>query len=98
MLDQDPADGRRGNPDNRPGWFSTAFFHHPDELRAEIVRSGLSLMELIGVEGLAGWLPHLDARWAEPSDRAIIMRATRLIEAEPALAALSGHLLALDRA
>ena len=73
IVQRDLADGRHVNPDNRPHWFTTAFFHHPDELRQEITDAGLEVVEL-GVEGIAGWLPHLDARWrrtptARPSSR-----------------------------
>jgi ubiquinone/menaquinone biosynthesis C-methylase UbiE len=98
VVRRDLTDGRHSNPDDRPHWFTTAFFHHPDELRAEIPAAGLSLVELVGVEGLAGWLPHLDARWAEPADREVILEATRLVEAEPAVLGLSAHLLAVARA
>jgi hypothetical protein len=88
---------RHQNPENRPGWFTTAFFHHPDELRAEIVAAGLAFVELVGVEGLAGWLPQLEERWNDLTDRDVILKAVRAVEAEPSLAGLSGHLLAVAR-
>lgn len=98
IVDRDLSNGRHANPDNRPGWFTTAFFHHPDELWAEIGTAGLELIELVGVEGLASWLPQLAERWHDATDRAVILQATRAIEAEPALAGLSVHLLAVARA
>ena len=97
IVRRDLADGRHANPDNRPHWFTTAFFHHPDELHEEITDSRLDLVELVGVEGIAGWLPHLDARWRRDADRETILEATRLIEAEPTLLGLSAHLLAVAR-
>jgi ubiquinone/menaquinone biosynthesis C-methylase UbiE len=95
VVRRDLADGRHANPDNRPHWFTTAFFHHPDELHEEITEAGLEVVELVGVEGIAGWLPHLDARWRRDADRETILEATRLIEAEPCLLGLSAHLLAI---
>jgi hypothetical protein len=97
IVRHDLADGRHANPDNRPHWFTTAFFHHSDELREEITDAGLEVVELVGVEGIAGWLPHLDARWRRDADRETILEATRLIEAEPSLLGLSAHLLAIAR-
>ncbi|MGH9001889.1 MAG: class I SAM-dependent methyltransferase, partial [Acidimicrobiia bacterium] len=97
IVERDLSNGRHLNPANRPGWFTTAFFHHPDELRAEVASAGLSLVELVGVEGLAGWLPQLESRWAVAADREIILSATRAVEGEAALAGLSGHLLAVAR-
>jgi ubiquinone/menaquinone biosynthesis C-methylase UbiE len=93
----DLADGRHGNPGNRPHWFTTAFFHHPEQLREEIAAARLDMVELVGVEGIAGWLPHLDARWRRDADRETILEATRLVEAEPTLLGLSAHLLAIAR-
>jgi ubiquinone/menaquinone biosynthesis C-methylase UbiE len=97
IVRRDLADGRHTNPDDRAHWFTTAFFHHPDELREEVAAADLRLVELVGVEGLAGWLASLDARWPVESDRAVIVDAARLIESQPSLAGLSAHLLAVAR-
>jgi ubiquinone/menaquinone biosynthesis C-methylase UbiE len=97
IVRRDFTEGRHTNPENRSHWFTTAFFHRPEQLAEEIARPGLSLVDLVGVEGLAGWLPHLEHRWANEADREIILSATRLIEAEPAVLGLSAHLLAVAR-
>jgi len=91
----DLRDGRHANPDDRPHWFTTAYFHHPEELRGEAVAAGLSVREVVGVEGLAGWLAQLDARWYDETDRATIVESARLVEGEPSLLGLSAHLLAV---
>jgi ubiquinone/menaquinone biosynthesis C-methylase UbiE len=93
----DLADGRHVNPTGRPEWFTTAYFHRPDELAAEITDAGLDLVELLGVEGLAGWLGGLDERWADDAARAALVESARLVEAEPALLGVSPHLLAIAR-
>ena len=97
IVQRDLADGRHTNPRHRPHWFTTAFFHRPQQLANEIASAGLVLTEVVGVEGLAGWLPHLEQRWANEADRDVILSAARLVEAEPALLGLSGHLLAVAR-
>jgi ubiquinone/menaquinone biosynthesis C-methylase UbiE len=94
---RDLADGCHDNPDDRPHWFTTAYFHRPEELADEIAAAGLALVEVVGVEGLAGWLAHLDARWPDDGDRAVILEVTRLLEAEPSVLGLSAHLLAVAR-
>jgi ubiquinone/menaquinone biosynthesis C-methylase UbiE len=93
IVDQDLATGQHRNPTEEPGWFTTAYFHRPDELVAEATAAGLDVRELVGVEGLAGWLPGLDERWADPEAREIILFSARATETEPALAGLSAHLL-----
>jgi SAM-dependent methyltransferase len=97
IVERDLREGQHRNPQRRPHWFTTAYFHHPDELRAELERADLEVVELVGVEGLAGWLPQLSQRWHNPADRELILWSARTVEAEPSLLALSGHLLAVAR-
>ena len=40
----------------------------------------------------------LDERWQDAADRDLILKTSRAVEAEPALAGLSGHLLAVATA
>ena len=57
--------------------------------------AGLTLRELVTVEGMAGWLRNLEARWDDPADRALILEAARAVESEPSLLGLGSHLLAV---
>jgi SAM-dependent methyltransferase len=98
IVDQDVADGQHRNPDDRPHWFTTAYFHHPAELGEELVEAGLSVVELVGIEGLAGWLPHLADAWETDTGREVILQSARAVESEPTLLGLSAHLLAVTRA
>jgi len=97
IVERDLADGQHRNPDNRPHWFTTAFFHHPDELRREATEAGLEVAELVGVEGLAGHLPELAPRWEDARARELICWAARVVESEPTLLGLSAHLLLVGR-
>ena len=36
IVSRDLADGLHRNPSNRADWFTTAFFHHPGELRFRV--------------------------------------------------------------
>jgi SAM-dependent methyltransferase len=97
IVERDLRDGQHRNPQRRPHWFTTAFFHHPDELRAEVERADLEVVELLGVEGLAGWLPQLGERWEHEADRELILWSARVVEAQPSLLGLSAHLLVVAR-
>lgn len=92
------AGGQHRNPDRREHWFTTAFFHHPDDLRAEIEESGLAILGLVGIEGLAGWLRNLADQWETPEGKETILYSARAVESEPSVLGLSGHLLAVARA
>jgi ubiquinone/menaquinone biosynthesis C-methylase UbiE len=97
IVEQDLRDGQHRNPDRRPGWFTTSFFHRPDELLDEAIAAGYDVVELVGLEGLACWLPQLEATFDHPRDRQLILTAARAIEAEPSLLGLSAHLLLAAR-
>lgn len=95
IVRRDLRDGQHRNPTGHPGWFTTAYFHHPDELEEECREAGLRVREVLGVEGLAGWLGHLAGRWPDPDAREAILRSARAVEAEACLRGLSAHLLAV---
>jgi ubiquinone/menaquinone biosynthesis C-methylase UbiE len=97
IVERDLVDGQHRNP-TAHDYFTTTFFHHPDELRAEVAEAGFSVDALLGVEG-PGWaLPDLPARWADPQRRAEILAAARVVESEPSLLGLHAHVLAVGRA
>ena len=97
IVERDLAEGQHRNPDNREHWFTTAYLHEPTQFREEITSAGLELLDLVGVEGLAGWLGQLEDHWDTPESRAIILDSARSVESEPTLLGLSAHLLAVAR-
>jgi SAM-dependent methyltransferase len=97
IVDRDLAEGQHRNPTGRPEWFTTAYFHHPHELCEEAEAAGLVVVEMVGVEGLAGWLSPLEERLDSETDRDTVLFSARVVEAEPALLGLSAHLILVAR-
>jgi SAM-dependent methyltransferase len=100
IVERDLRDGQHRNPTGRPEWFTTTYFHHPEELTEEGGRAGLDVVEVVGVEGLAGWLGHLGPRLdagADDEGRDAILFSARATETEPALLGLSAHLILVAR-
>ena len=93
IVAQDLATGVHENPTGDPRWFTTAYFHHPDELAAEATEAGLVVRETVGVEGLAHWIKPLASALDDDERRAVVLDAARVIEAEPSLLGLSSHVL-----
>ena len=97
IVERDVRDGQHRNPTGRLDYFTTAYFHRPEDLRAEARRAGLTVEGLYGVEG-PGWiLPDLADRWGDPERRAALLHVARLLEAEPSVLGCSAHLLAVGR-
>jgi SAM-dependent methyltransferase len=97
ILERDLIDGQHRNPTGDPNFFTTAFFHRPEELREELVDAGYSVIELVGIEGPAWLAPDFEARWADPIRRERLLALTRKVEHEVALSGLSPHLLIVGR-
>ncbi|HKE75735.1 MAG TPA: class I SAM-dependent methyltransferase [Acidimicrobiales bacterium] len=97
IVEQDLRDGQHRNPERRPHWFTTTYFHHPDDLRREGEAAGLEVVEVLGVEGVPGWLGNVLDRWDDPDAREAILFAARALEAEPSAIGASAHLLMVCR-
>lgn len=72
----------------------TSYSHRPGDLRAELAEAGFEVTDLVSVEGPAVILPDLDARMADPVDRAAILDGARTLENVPELTGFGPHLLA----
>ena len=97
IVEQDLFDGQHRNPTKNPNYFTSAFFHHPRDITAEIKESGLILEKLLPVEGIGGLLPQLEADWQDPQRRDRLLRFLRRVENEPSLMGISAHLLGIGR-
>ena len=96
IVARDLHDGQHRNPTDKE-YFTTAFFHRPEELEAEVREAGFEQIELLGVEGPGWLLSNLEQRWADPEERERLLQAARAVEREPALLGLPPHLLAVGR-
>ncbi|WP_315092901.1 class I SAM-dependent methyltransferase [uncultured Cellulomonas sp.] len=93
IVTQDIATGVHENPTGDPRWFTTAYFHRPEELPAEASEAGLEVRETVGVEGLAHWVKPLASALDDADRREVVLESARVIEAEPSLLGLSSHLV-----
>ena len=93
----DRRDGHHRNPTADPAYFTTAYFHRPEELAAECGEAGLRHETTLGVEGPGWFLPDLDARLADDGRRSVLLSALAALEAESALLGVSAHLVAVAR-
>src|SRR6185503_17966358 len=93
MVYQDLETGQHRNPapDERPEWFTNAYFHTPDELRAEVLAAGLEVEALLAIEG-PGWLLAND-----PAARRFAIEVARAVEAEPSVLGVGSHVMAIAR-
>jgi SAM-dependent methyltransferase len=97
VVDADVRTGQHRNPDRRPGWFTTAFYHRPDQFADEVRDSRFALSALLTVSGPAAYLQNLAWWLDDPGRQDTLLRAIRRVEAEPALLGAGPAVLAVAR-
>jgi ubiquinone/menaquinone biosynthesis C-methylase UbiE len=95
IVQQDLEQGQHRNETGNWDYFTTAYFHRPDELQAEVVSVGFNCQAVLGLEG-PGWvLSDFDERWGDARKREDLLRVARALEREVPIVGLSAHLLAV---
>jgi ubiquinone/menaquinone biosynthesis C-methylase UbiE len=97
IVERDLRDGQHRNLTARLDYFTTAYFHRPDDFRREIADAGLAVDDVFGVEGPGWLLQDIDRRLDDARSRADVLRIARTFEREPSLIGISAHLLAVAR-
>jgi ubiquinone/menaquinone biosynthesis C-methylase UbiE len=95
IVAADLASGQHRNPTNQPEYFTTAYFHRPEELAAEARDAGFRDVAVLAVEGPAWSAARFLSTWNEPAQRARLLAFLSLIESEPSIVGASAHLLAI---
>jgi SAM-dependent methyltransferase len=97
MCRRELTEGLHLQPPHWPGVFTTAYFHRPGELEAELTEAGLAHEITLAVQG-PGWLvPDFEEKWQDKGNRETILRLVRLMAADPVALGISPHHMAVDR-
>ena len=97
IVKRDVREGQHRNPTGRPDWFTTAYFHLPEELRDEVIEAGFQVEAVVGIEGPAWVLPDLDSWLEDPPRRSRLLDAIRRVETERSLLGATAHILVIGR-
>lgn len=95
IVRRDLEEGQHRNTTGNLNYFTTAYFHRPEELQAEVDAAGLACEAVLGIEGPAWLLADFDERWADDRKREDLLRVARLLERETSVLGVSAHLLAI---
>lgn len=94
IVAQDVRTGVHVNPAAHPGWFTTAYFHTPDELVEEVTSVGFEADGPVAVEG--PWPVH-ESLLDGGAKQEVALAAIRRLEREPSVLGASAHLLVAGR-
>jgi ubiquinone/menaquinone biosynthesis C-methylase UbiE len=89
--------GQHRNPTEHPDYFTTAYFHRPEELEDEFAEAGFRGARIIAVQG-PGWLrKNFDRHWESRAQRLKLLSLIRAVESDRSLLAVSPHIVAVAR-
>jgi ubiquinone/menaquinone biosynthesis C-methylase UbiE len=97
IVATDLASGLHCNPTDNPAYFTSAFFHRPEDLAAELRDAGFTDVQVSAVEGPVWSAARLQEAWSDPVERQDLMEFLALIEREPSVLGASAHLIAIGR-
>jgi SAM-dependent methyltransferase len=93
IVEQDVTVGSHQNPDEVPGWFTTAYFHDPGRIHEDFEQAGCTVSEVIAIEGPTAGLADIEAWLDDAERRALLLRTIERVESEPSLLGASSHIL-----
>jgi SAM-dependent methyltransferase len=98
MVDRALGDGVHRNEGAQPRWFTSAYFHRPEEPAAEATDAGLTEARTVAVEGPM-WMTgtRLTEFLADERLTGVMLDMLRRVEDEPSLFGASSHLLTIAR-
>ncbi len=98
IVDTDIRTGQHRNPERRHRWFTTSYFHHPDELADEMSEVGLMAELVAAVEGPGQLMRDSVGAWLDdPVLRGILLESIARVETEPTMLGSTAHLFAAGR-
>jgi ubiquinone/menaquinone biosynthesis C-methylase UbiE len=95
IVADDLASGQHRNPVNHPAYFTTAYFHRPDDLASEIREAGFDNVRVLAIEGPAWSAARFRDAWDDPAQHEKLMEFLELTEEESSLLGASAHLMAI---
>jgi ubiquinone/menaquinone biosynthesis C-methylase UbiE len=98
IVAEDLRSGEHRNPTDEISYFTTAYFHRPDELTIEVRDAGFQDTEVLAVEGPVWSASQFQRAWADEVQRQAILEFLSSIEREPSLLCASAHFLAISHA
>lgn len=91
ILRRDLVDGQHRGLADDFGYFTTGYFHRPEELEAEVREAGFEPLRTCAVQGPGAAATNLDGRMSDPAKRAQLLDLIRSVEEERTLVGISAH-------
>jgi ubiquinone/menaquinone biosynthesis C-methylase UbiE len=95
IVQADLTHGLHRNPTNRPEYFTSAYFHRPEELAAEVGAAGFGDIQILAIEGPIWSAAQFPEAWKDAAQREKLLTILAGIENEPSIQGASAHVMAV---
>ena len=95
IINRDLRDGQHRNPKGILEYFTTAYFHRPEELREEMIEAGFKFQKLLAVDGFGWLLSDFNNKWEDSSYQGLLLESIRAIEEENTIIGISAHIMGI---
>ena len=95
IVEADLTHGLHRNPTNHAEYFTTAYFHRPEELAAELGGAGFGDIRTLAIEGPAWSAALFRDAWNDAAQRQKLLEFLSLIEGEASIQGASAHVMAV---
>ena len=97
MMRDDLNNGQHRNTTGNFDYFTTAYLHHPEELKEEIKNAGFELDKVIPIEGFGCALPDFDEKWKNEDYQNSLLKTLEIIENDSSITGITAHLMGIGK-
>jgi ubiquinone/menaquinone biosynthesis C-methylase UbiE len=97
IVEADISTGQHRNFTNKLAYFTTAYFHFPDELNAEILDAGFKAEDMIAIESFGWLIPDFVKKWAVEDYQPLLLESIRRVEKNKDLMSMSAHFMVVAK-
>lgn len=91
IVQQDLKTGQHRNKTGKLDYFTTAYFHHPDEFKMELIEGGFPRPSICAIEGPVWTVPEFE----NAEQQKELMATMRAMENEVTLIGASAHIMGI---
>jgi ubiquinone/menaquinone biosynthesis C-methylase UbiE len=95
IVADDLDSGQHRNATGNPAYFTTSYFHRPEELEAEFTEASYRNIKVLAVEGPMWSAARFNKAWKDETQRKTLLEFLARVEQEPSIRGASAHLVAV---
>ena len=95
IVIEDIDTGKHINTTSNHQYFTDSYFHHPEELKKEVVEAELHIVDFLAVEGLGNYIPNVESKLTNENYKEKLFNVLRKTEKESSIMGISNHFLCI---